>query len=157
MQLKDHSFLITGGASGLGAACCRELAAAGAQVTIADVDEKAAESLIAACPSGVRFIRTDVSDPEQMNTAIDSCVQWHGPLRGLITCAGILRGARVVGRQSPHDLDLFRQVVDINLTGTFNAVRLAAAAISGAAPEEEGEREVLNKDGLYGQREKPFH
>ena len=143
MQLQDRSFLITGGASGLGAACCRELVTAGARVTIADVDENAAENLLAECPTGVRFIRTDVCDPEQMKAAIDSCVEWHGPLHGVITCAGILRGARVVGRQSPHDLELFRQVVDVNLIGTFNAVRLGATAIADSPTEEESERGII--------------
>lgn len=143
MQLKDRSFLITGGASGLGAACCRELAAAGARVAIADIEQAMAEELIAEYPKVVRFILTDVRDPEQMAAAIGASIDWHGPLHGLITCAGILRAARVVGRQAPHDLNLFQQVLDVNLTGTFNAVRLAAAEIANAPAGEEGERGVI--------------
>ena len=143
MQLKDRSFLITGGASGLGAACCCELASAGARVTIADLNQEAAEQLIDECGTSVHFRRTDVQNPEQMESAIKASLDIHGPLHGLITCAGILRGARIVGRDTPHDLSLFQQIIGVNLVGTFNAMRLAAAHMINTPKDEEGERGVI--------------
>lgn len=143
MQLKDRSFLITGGASGLGAACCRELASAGARVTIADLNQEAAEQLIDECGASVHFIRTDVQNPEQMESSIKASLDIHGPLHGLITCAGILRGARIVGRDTPHDLSLFQKIINVNLVGTFNAMRLAAAYMINTPEDEEGERGVI--------------
>ena len=112
-------------------------------VAIADVNQKTAKELIANCPEGVQFIPTDVCDPEQMQAAIEASIDAHGPLHGLITCAGILGAARIVGRNDPHDLHLFQQIVDINLVGTFNALRLAAVQMAKTPEDEEGERGVI--------------
>ena len=143
MQIKDRSFLITGGSSGLGAACCRELVSLGAHVMIADLNQDAADQLTAECGSNVAFRRTDVQNTDEIKIAIQDSLTLHGPLHGLITCAGILRGSRVVGREEPHDLDLFQQVINVNLVGTFNAMRLAAAQMVKTPEDEDGERGVI--------------
>ena len=158
MQIKDRSFLITGGSSGLGAACCRELVSTGARVMIADVNQEAAETLIEECGPGLDFRRTDVQNAEEMDAVIKASLEVHGPLHGLITCAGILRGSRVVGRETPHDLSLFQQIINVNLVGTFNAMRLAAAQMVDTPTDDDGERGVIittssiaSWDGQIGQ------
>lgn len=142
MQLAGNVFLITGGGSGLGAACARRFAAAGARVVVADVNVAAGETLAAELDSSALFVSTDVTSPEQVQAAL-AAAQSLGPLRGAINCAGILAGARLVGRDGPHDLALFNHVIQINLVGTFNVARLAADAMSRLAPDESGERGVI--------------
>jgi NAD(P)-dependent dehydrogenase (short-subunit alcohol dehydrogenase family) len=126
MQISGRTFLVTGGSSGLGAACVREFAGAGANVVICDVNEprEAPESGIA---SRVRFQKTDVSDEAQVNTALDLAVKEFGGLHGVLNCAGIATAERVVGREGPQPLDHFERVVRVNLIGTFNVIRLAGA------------------------------
>ena len=143
MQVKDRSFLITGGSSGLGAACATSLVANGNRVMIADVNCEAAEQLIGEGGSKIAFKQTDVRNATEMQSAIEASLDIHGPLHGLITCAGILRGARIIGRDTPHDLELFREIIDVNLVGTFNAMRLAAEAMVRTEPDQEGERGVI--------------
>lgn len=143
MEIAGRSFLITGGASGLGAACCRELAAADAKVMIADIDQQAGEHLAEELGTGVEFFATDVQKQEDIDAVVAATLDAHGSLSGLISCAGILRAARVVGRSGTHDLQLFRKVIDVNLNGTFNAASTAADAISKAPPDKDGERGVI--------------
>ena len=143
MQVKDRSFLITGGSSGLGAACATALAAAGSRVMIADVNRDAAEKLIVESDSKIAFAQADVRNATEMQSAIDASLNDHGPLHGLITCAGILRGSRIIGRENPHDLEIFQQIIDVNLVGTFNAMRLAAAAMTQTPPDQDGEQGVI--------------
>ena len=143
MQIKDHTFLITGGASGLGAACARRLVENGANVLIADVAQAQGEELAAALGDRVRFARTDVTDEASTLSAIQLAIDSFGALHGAINCAGILGAARVVGKNGPHDLALFRRVIEVNLIGTFNVCRLAADAMSRNAPGTDGERGVL--------------
>ena len=143
MQVKDRSFLITGGSSGLGAACATALVAAGSRVMIADVNRDAAEKLISESGSKIAFTQTDVRNATEMQSAIDESLRVHGPLHGLITCAGILRGSRIIGREMPHDLELFQQIIDVNLVGTFNAMRLAAAAMVHTPSDQDGEHGVI--------------
>jgi NAD(P)-dependent dehydrogenase (short-subunit alcohol dehydrogenase family) len=118
--------LVTGGASGLGAAVVREFTGAGANAVICDVNEprEAPESGIA---SRVRFQKTDVSDEAQVKTALDLAVKEFGGLHGVLNCAGIATAERVVGREGPQPLDHFERVVRVNLIGTFNVIRLAGA------------------------------
>jgi NAD(P)-dependent dehydrogenase (short-subunit alcohol dehydrogenase family) len=140
MQIKGNAFIVAGGASGLGAATARMLAANGAAVLIADLQVDAGAAL--AAELGGRFVRCDVGSEADGNAAV-AAAQALGPLRGLINCAGIAPAAKVVGKEGPHPLELFRKTVDINLTGTFNMARLAAAAMAHSEPVAEGERGVI--------------
>jgi NAD(P)-dependent dehydrogenase (short-subunit alcohol dehydrogenase family) len=122
MEIAGRTFLVTGGASGLGAATARLLEEAGATVVIADLPE------------------TDVTDEESVRRAVDGCAELHGA----VNCAGIGGSARVVGRDGDvFPLDLFRRIVDVNLTGTFNVLRLAAARMARNEPDANGERGVI--------------
>ena len=146
MELAGHTFLVTGGASGLGAGCCRRFVAAGANVVIADIDEQAGTELDRELGAAVRFCTTDVTSESDVNRAVEAGVSEFGALHGVISCAGILRAGRVVGREQPHDFEQFRMVVDVNLNGTFNVVRCAAQAIAAApvgADDADGERGVV--------------
>jgi NAD(P)-dependent dehydrogenase (short-subunit alcohol dehydrogenase family) len=143
MQLANHTFLVTGGASGLGEATVRNFAAAGGNVVIADLNEARGEALAAELGAKTCFQRTDVTAPESAQAAVDIAKSKFGSLHGLVNCAGILAGSRIVGREGPHDLALFTKVIQINLIGTFNMLRLAAAAMTANEPNEEGERGVI--------------
>ena len=137
MQIKDHVFLVTGGGSGLGAATAAMLAAHGGKVVIADVNEPPGTG------GAMRFVKADVTDEAAMQAAVDRCIAEFGALHGLANCAGVAPGERVVGRNGPHALASFARAVDINLVGTFNAIRLAAAKMSAQPPEASGERGVI--------------
>lgn len=143
MNLRDRAFLITGGASGLGAAVARRLMASGARVMIADRAPAAGQALATELGGGARFVETDVADEASVERAVREVQLNLGNLRGVVHCAGIVAAARVLGKNGPHELALFRRVVDVNLVGTFNVVRLAAAAIASCEPEEDGERGVV--------------
>lgn len=142
MEINGSVFLITGGSSGLGAACARRLAGAGAHVVIADIQEEAGTHLAADLGGRARFVRTDVTDEESVQRAVKQA-QDAGLLRGVIQCAGIAIAAKVLGRDGPHGLDAFRKVIDVNLVGTFNVIRLAAAAMVETEPGDGGERGVI--------------
>jgi NAD(P)-dependent dehydrogenase (short-subunit alcohol dehydrogenase family) len=142
MEIAGNAFLVTGGSSGLGAACVRRLAAAGGLPVIADVNVEAGTALARELGDAVRFVRTDVTDPDGVSAALD-VVEARGTLRGAINCAGIAIGMRVVGREGPHDLEAFLRVININLVGTFNVLRLAAARMTESEPNDEGERGVI--------------
>ena len=144
MQLRGATFLVTGGGSGLGAGCVREFAGAGANVIVADVNAAAGEALAAEIGAAARFVRTDVADEASVQGAVDTAVREFGGLQGAINCAGIAIAERVVGREGPHALDRFARVIQINLIGTFNVIRLAAAAIGRGQPRTpSGERGVI--------------
>ena len=143
MQIKGNTFLITGGASGLGAGCARRLNELGANVVIADLDAELGQTLQNDLGHGVRFVRTDVTDETQSQAAVDIALREFGDLHGLIQCAGIFGAARIVGKEAPHDLRLFERVISVNLVGTFNMMRLAAVAMSADAPNADGERGVI--------------
>jgi NAD(P)-dependent dehydrogenase (short-subunit alcohol dehydrogenase family) len=142
MQIKDNSFLVTGASSGLSAACVRRLVAAGARVTMVDVNEEDGRALAAELGDAAHFVRADVTDEEDVQAAVGHAAD-AASLRGVINCAGIIIPARVVGRDGPHALDSFRKVVDVNLVGTFNVIRLAAAAMSESEPDDDGQRGVI--------------
>lgn len=143
MHPSGRTFLITGGGSGLGAACARRLVGAGANVVLADLNEAAGTELAQALGSPARFARTDVTDPASTQAAIDLACSVFGSLSGAINCAGVAWGMRVLGKEGPHDLAAFARVLNINVTGTFNVVRLAAAAMANNPPDGEGERGVI--------------
>src|SRR5262245_1238615 len=144
MEIAGKTFLVTGGGSGLGAACVRDLHQAGAQVFIADQNELAGRAVAATLdPAGVDFRPTDITHADDVEQSIEQSVTRFGALHGVINCAGILAAARVVGRDGPHDLALFRRVIEVNLIGTFNVMRLAARQMMQNTPDANGERGVI--------------
>ncbi|MFE5327736.1 SDR family NAD(P)-dependent oxidoreductase [Embleya sp. NPDC056575] len=156
LDLTGASAIVTGGASGLGEATARRLAAGGTSVVIADKNEERGKA-VAAEIGGV-FVATDVTREEQVQAAVDAAVA-VAPLRALVSCAGTGMGARTVARDgTPHALAAFEFIVRLNLIGTFNAVRLAAAAMASVEPQADGERgaivctaSVAAFDGQIGQ------
>jgi NAD(P)-dependent dehydrogenase (short-subunit alcohol dehydrogenase family) len=143
LRLEGSTFFITGGGSGLGAATARLLVENGAHVALADVDEEAGEQMASQIGSGAAFVRTDVTDEESVQDALDSVVENFGSLNGAVNCAGIGPAAKVVGKKGVHDLGLFTKTVEINLVGTFNVIRLAAVRLAENEPGEDGERGVI--------------
>jgi NAD(P)-dependent dehydrogenase (short-subunit alcohol dehydrogenase family) len=140
MDIRDNVFLITGGASGLGAGTARALARQGGKVALADLNAAAGEAL--AAELGGVFIKCDVSLEKDGQAAV-AAAQALGTLRGLINCAGIAPASKTVGRDGPHALDLFNKTITVNLIGTFNMIRLAAAAMATSVPTANGERGVI--------------
>jgi NAD(P)-dependent dehydrogenase (short-subunit alcohol dehydrogenase family) len=143
MQPSGNTFLVSGGASGLGAACVRMLASAGANVFIADLNRTAGEALAAELGSRVRFAATDVTDEASVQAAVALAVQSFGALHGSIQCAGIALAEKVHGKSGPNPLAGFVKTIQINLIGTYNVVRLASASMMQNAPNPGGERGVV--------------
>jgi len=141
MQIGGSVFLVTGGASGLGGATAKMLAGAGGKVVIADLKE--AEGSALAKELGGKFVRTDVTDDASGKAAVAAAVDSYGTVQGLINCAGVVHGEKVLGKEGPHALGSFARVVNINLVGTFNMVRLAAGAMAKNTPNAGGERGVI--------------
>ncbi|MDH3704400.1 MAG: SDR family NAD(P)-dependent oxidoreductase [Alphaproteobacteria bacterium] len=141
MEINGMPALVTGGGSGLGAATARALAAAGANVAVLDRDMAAAETV--AKEIGGRAIECDVADAASGEHAVAAARQAHGPAALCINCAGVGPAARIVGRDGPMPLADFARVVEINLIGTFNILRLAAADMAERTPDAEGERGVI--------------
>lgn len=140
MEIKDKVFIVTGGASGLGAGTTRMLVAEGAKVVIADVQDELGQAL--AQELGQIFVHCDVTLESDAAAAVAAATS-AGSLFGLINCAGIAPAARTVGRNGPHPLDLFQKVIMINLVGSFNMARLAAEAMGTNTPVSTGERGVI--------------
>jgi NAD(P)-dependent dehydrogenase (short-subunit alcohol dehydrogenase family) len=134
MDIAGRTFLVTGGGSGLGLATARMLAGAGASVVVADLRGEP--------EAGIRFVETDVTDEESVEAAVGAALE-RGPLGGVVNCAGVAIAEKAVGRDGPHSLGSFAKVIGVNLVGTFNVVRLAAAAMVGNEPDEEGGRGVI--------------
>ena len=141
MDIKGHAAIVTGGASGLGAATARMLAEAGAKVAIFDVNQKAAAE-VAIDINGIA-IACDVSDSASTEAAIAKAAADHGPARILINCAGVGTAKRIVGKEGPQPLADYERIIRINLIGTFNAMRLAAAAMIPLEPLTDGERGII--------------
>jgi NAD(P)-dependent dehydrogenase (short-subunit alcohol dehydrogenase family) len=142
LQLQGNAFFVTGGASGLGEATVRTLVASGARVVIADVNESAGERLASDLGQSARFARVDVTDELSIGRGLVAASAL-GTLRGVINAAGIVLAERVVGRNGPHALESFLRVLQVNLAGTFNVIRLASAAMMEAEPTASGERGVI--------------
>ncbi len=140
MRFDGNVFLVSGAASGLGAATAQRLASRGALVLGADLQEPASDSAVLA--AGVKFVRCDITREEDCAAAVEAAGQL-GPLRGLVGCAGVVAGERTFGRNGPHALSSFARVVAVNLVGTFNLLRLAAARMAQLAPTGDGERGVI--------------
>lgn len=141
MKLQGVAAIVTGGASGLGAATGRALAAAGAKVALLDVNEGAASEV--ARETGGIAVACDVADAASGEAAVARAAEAHGPARILVNCAGIAPASRIVGRNGPHALDLYAKVVGVNLIGSFNMMRLVAAGAMALEPLEGGERGVI--------------
>jgi NAD(P)-dependent dehydrogenase (short-subunit alcohol dehydrogenase family) len=142
MQISSNVFIVTGGASGLGGATSRMLAAQGGKVVIADVQADRGEALARELGAATRFVKCDVASEADGRTAVEAATA-IGPLRGLVNCAGIAIGEKTIGKEGPHALASFSRVIGINLIGTFNMIRLAADAMSKQEPTADGERGVL--------------
>lgn len=157
------TYLVTGGASGLGEACAKAIAGRGSRVLIADLNEEHGEPLADSLEGMARFVKTDVTDEAQCRHAVDAAVELSGGagLRGLVGCAGVAPSMKLVGRppeQAPHDLAVFDKAVAVNLVGLFNMLRLCAAAMVHNEPDAHGQRGVLintasiaAQDGQVGQ------
>jgi len=143
MNPSGTTFIVTGGASGLGAATVRMLCAGGARVVVADLKIDEGEAVAASLGKSARFVRTDVCDEASAKAAVAAAVESFGGIQGLVNCAGIVHGERVVGKEGPHSLAGFVRAVNINLIGTFNLIRLAAGVMTKGEPNAEGERGVI--------------
>lgn len=143
MLIADKVFLVTGGGSGLGAAVARSLVGAGARVVIADINADTGSATAADLGSNAHFARTDVTNEEDGAAAVNLALDAFGHLHGLVNCAGVAPGEKVLGRDGPHSLESFARAVSINLVGTFNMIRIAAAAIERETPDADGERGVI--------------
>ena len=143
MQIAGHTFLVTGGASGLGAATARKLAAAAGNAVICDVNAGAGAKLAAELGARGMFAAADVADETQVAQAIAAAHGKFGALHGVVNCAGIAPAERILGKSGPHRLDAFRRAIEINLVGTFNVLRLAARAMESNTPDAGGERGII--------------
>lgn len=140
MEIKNNVFIVTGGASGLGAATARMIVDNGGKVVLADLQGDAGEKL--AAELGGKFVKCDVTSEADGNAAV-AAAQAMGKLTGLVNCAGVAPAMKTVGKDGAHALELFQRVININLVGTFNMSRLAAAAMAHNAPNENGECGVI--------------
>jgi len=143
MEVNGNTFLVSGGASGLGGATAQLLAQSGANVVIADVNKEKGEALARTLGSNARFVETNVTDEESVKSAVGAAVSAFGALRGAINCAGIGVAERTVGKEGPHPLASFKRIIEVNLIGTFNVIRLAAAQMAAQEPNAGGERGVI--------------
>lgn len=143
MQIKGSVFIVTGGASGLGAATAESLIAAGARVVLADLNAEAGVATAARLGPDARFVVTNVADETDGQAAVAFAQSAFGGLQGLVNCAGIAPGEKTVGKDGPHRFESFAKAVTINLIGSFNMARLAAAAMATNAPDGGGERGII--------------
>ena len=157
MEIEGRSALVVGGASGLGAATTRRLHGAGARVVIADLNAEKGQALAAELGEPARFVEANVLEADQVQAAVEAAAA-EGELRVSVSCAGIGWAQRTVSRQGPHDLEVFSNVIKVNLIGTFNVLRLAAAAMNENQPDLDGERglcvntaSIAAYDGQIGQ------
>ncbi len=143
MEIRNSTFIVTGGSSGLGAATVEMVVAAGGNAIIADVSKAQGESLAAKLGKRARFVECDVTREDHGKAAVAAALKEFGGLRALVNCAGIAIGEKTVGKDGPHSLEKFARVVNINLVGSFNMIRLAAEAMSKLQPNAAGERGVI--------------
>jgi NAD(P)-dependent dehydrogenase (short-subunit alcohol dehydrogenase family) len=142
MRIEGSAAIVAGGASGLGEATVRELHARGARIVIADLNGDRGQALSDELGNGASFVRADVSDPKAVSEAVSAAAALPGGLRIAVCCAGIGWAERVAGRRGAHALEPFANVIEVNLIGTFNVLRLAAQAMIGGEPSPSGERGV---------------
>ncbi|MDD3445987.1 MAG: SDR family NAD(P)-dependent oxidoreductase, partial [Zavarzinia sp.] len=142
MQITSKTFIVTGGASGLGLATAKMVVAAGGNAVLVDVNPNGASVAEELGPSAI-FVKTDVTNADDAQAAVDAALAKFGAVHGLANCAGIVIGEKVVGREAPHKLDTFAKVIGVNLIGAFNMLRVAAFAMAKNEPGEDGERGVI--------------
>jgi NAD(P)-dependent dehydrogenase (short-subunit alcohol dehydrogenase family) len=143
MQIKDSVFIVTGGASGLGAGTARLLAAQGGRLVLADMNQEAGAALAAELGMNARFVATNVADEASVAACVAAALDAFGAVHGLVNCAGVVIGEKTLGKEGPHALASFQRVININLVGTFNMIRLAAEAMNRNEPNAAGERGVI--------------
>jgi len=143
MQLRGRTVMITGGASGLGLATAETIVASGGRAVLVDVNEQAGRTAEGRLGDVVRFVRTDVTSDTDMQRAVDAALSAFGAVHGLVCAAGIAAAERVLPKEGALPLERFTRVIQVNLIGTFNAVRLAAAAMAANTPNDAGERGVI--------------
>jgi NAD(P)-dependent dehydrogenase (short-subunit alcohol dehydrogenase family) len=157
LNIDGRTFLISGGGSGLGAATARLLAASGAHVLIADLNEETGAAIAAEIGDRARFVRTNVTAEAEVAAAVAAAEETFGGLDGAVSCAGIGAAIKTVGKEGAHPLDAFKRVVEVNLIGTFNVIRLAAERIAKTEPLGEERGVIVNTasvaafDGQIGQ------
>ena len=143
MEIKNSTFIVTGGSSGLGAATVEMIVAAGGNALIADVSKAQGEALAAKLGKQARYVDCDVTREDHGKAAVEAALKGFGGLSGLVNCAGIAIGEKTVGKDGPHSLEKFARVISINLIGSFNMIRLAADAMAKQQPNAAGERGVI--------------
>ena len=143
MHLKGRTVLVTGGASGLGGATVDMVVAAGGRAIIVDVNEQTGNATVSRHGDAVRFVKADVSSDADMQRAVDAGINAFGEIQGLVCAAGIAIAERVLPKDGVLPLERFTRIINVNLVGTFNAIRLTAAAMAGNAPNDAGERGVI--------------
>ncbi|MFM9881476.1 MAG: 3-hydroxyacyl-CoA dehydrogenase [Burkholderiales bacterium] len=143
MQIKGSAFIVTGGASGLGEATTRMLVENGGRVIVADVQAERGQALAAELGAGTRFVKCDVTSEADGEASVQAAIREFGALQGLINCAGIAVGEKTVGKDGPHNLAAFSRVIQVNLIGSFNMIRLAATQMVKGQPNAAGERGVI--------------
>lgn len=143
MQIEDSVFIVTGGASGLGAGTARNLVRLGGKVVVADLNEVAGQALIKELGPSLRFVRADVTAEADAKAAVAAAVEGFGGVHGLVNCAGIAIGEKVLGKDGPHALASFARCLNINVVGSFNFIRLAAEQMARQQPDQNGERGVI--------------
>ena len=158
MSFKDQVVLVTGAGSGLGAAVAAKVVGDGGKAVLLDVNREAGDATAAQLGGNAFFVRTDVTSDADAQAAIDGALDRFGRIDGLVNCAGISPAIKIVGRDGPHSLERFSQVISINLIGTFNMLRVAAEAMSKQEPAANGGRGVIvntasiaGQDGQIGQ------
>jgi NAD(P)-dependent dehydrogenase (short-subunit alcohol dehydrogenase family) len=143
MQVKGSTFIVTGGASGLGGATVQMVVAGGGNAVIADLKDTEGQALAKAQGANTKFVRTDVTDEASAKAAVAAALETYGRIDGLVNCAGIVYGEKTVGKEGAHTLAGFARTININLIGSFNMIRLAAEAMAKNVPNDEGERGVI--------------
>ncbi len=143
MKLAETTAVVTGGASGLGEAAVREIVSNGGKAVILDLQEEKGRELESELGEQVLFVKTDVNDESSVAVALDQAVEKFGKVNAAINCAGIAVAEKTMGKRGPHSLDSFNKVIQVNLVGTFNVIRLAAEKMAGNEPNDAGERGVI--------------
>jgi len=143
MHIAQRTFMVSGAASGLGAATAQLLAEAGANVVLVDLNAEAVAAQAQKLGPTARHAVADIRREDQAQAAVDLAVSTFGGLHGLVNCAGVVAGEKILGKEGAHGLDSFRRVLEINVVGSFNLMRLAAAAMAEGAPGEDGERGII--------------
>jgi NAD(P)-dependent dehydrogenase (short-subunit alcohol dehydrogenase family) len=143
MQVSGNTFLISGGGSGLGAATASLLASSGANVVIADVNRENGSKVASDIGENATFVETDICSEDAVNRAVQTAIDRYRGLHGVVNCAGVGLAEKTVGKDGPHRLDSFARIIQINLIGTFNVIRIAASAMSAQPATSAGERGVV--------------